>query len=195
MAEPYGIPIDPNPVLPPGAIPPGYGLFPGYPGYPDYPGYPGYPGYPPVAGPGAGPTRPPIVLAAAILGYVVAGLLVTAGLLLAAGVSLAASLVDDTGPIDAGAVVALLLAGAVDLISGTLLLAGGMLLTARRAVGRVLFTVGGAMFVVAGIVWLARVQDSGVLPYDVVFTVPTVVGLGLVWAAPVTRWLAAPPRA
>ncbi len=182
MADPYGSPIDPNPVLPPG-----YQPYPGGP-TPYYPSYgPPYGATPPGSAPSA--ERPGLVLAAAVLGYVEAGLLLLAGLVLLFGAAAASSISSNLGEDVSGPIAEAYLGSAANLVSGGLLLAGALLVSARRDIGRVLFSVGGAVCTVAGIYWLARVQEAQVLPYAVLFTVPTVVAVGLLWAAVVSRWL------
>lgn len=65
--------------------PPPYGSNPGQPGYPNQPGYPQQPGYPAPGFPGGYPApvlaRPGMATAAAVLGFIIAGLGILFGLL------------------------------------------------------------------------------------------------------------------
>jgi hypothetical protein len=153
-------------------------------GYPAQPGYqPGVyapPAYPPSYYPQPS-GRPGQVIAAAVLGYVVAGLLVVAALICFAG----ANELDNLGYPDNGFLV---VGGLGNLIAAGLLIAGGVMLTAGRSTGRTLYTLGCLLDGVVAIVWLTR--GSVVLFWVVLFVAPLVVGLSLGWQVTATRWLA-----
>jgi hypothetical protein len=174
-AQPYaGQPYPPQPA---------YGM-PGYPG-PGYP--PGYPGYGPYAP--AQAARPGVVVAASVLSFVVAGLLFIAALLLFLGASVVSGLSESLDRNSTTTITEILLDGLIDMISGGLLLAGGIVVLGRRANGRTLYSIGAGACIAAGIYWLVRAHDSGVVPFFVLFVAPTVTGLVLLWLSSVTRWL------
>ena len=110
----------------------------GYAGYP-MPGYPmgsGYPmGYPaPYPGYATDPrdVRPGVAMAAAVLAYVNAGLLILAGGLLLLGASIVSD-VEDASNSHTNYGVEIALDGTANLIAGALLIAGGVMITGRKA--------------------------------------------------------------
>ena len=168
----------------------GYPAQPGY-GYPPPPGYgyppPGY-GYPAVP---PGERRPGTLLAAAVLGYVAAGLLILAGILLFDGASLVHDIDTQTGLNNDSVTTELVLDGFANLIAAALLIAGAVVMTGGRPPGRVMYSVGAGIVLVESIYWMARWADD--LPYLVVyallFAALAVVGLALGWTAGGTAWL------
>lgn len=200
----------PPPATPAGGGYPGYGYPPagypptGYPGY-GYPpgagyGYPaGYGGYPPGAGygypagyPGADPNpRPGTVIAAAVLAYINAGLLILAGSLLLLGASIVADVESATDSSTTyGAEFAL--DGILNLVAGGLLIAGGVVLTGRKPAGRILLSAGGLLVVAEAIYWLIRFAGlslGGFIVYAVLFAALAIASAALCWPAAVSAWL------
>ncbi len=211
--SPDDSPIDPNPSYP---VPPAGQYFPppgpppyGPPASPRYgaPASPRYgpPGPPPPGYPGSYPApwdtgRPGGIPAAAVLAYIDAGLLILAGLLLLVGASAVDSWNDAFGSHDNSVTVELAADGLVNLISAGLQIAGGVLLTGRSETGRTLLTAGGAVCIAAGVYWVIRAHDLGVVVWTIVFVALPIIALSLAWTVPATRWLRgedprrAPPR-
>lgn len=176
---PYAPQPEPNPWAQP---PYGYGYPPGYPpGYPQpYP-----PGYP------AGSARPGTLTAAAVLGYIGAGLLILAGSLLLFGASFVAGVEDYSGSPKNGSA-ELAFDGLLNMIAAALLIAGGVMVSGRNATGRTIFSIGGGLVLAESIYWLTRfsgVASSGLVVYTVLFIAITVIALALAWTADVGRWL------
>lgn len=187
-----------GPATPPGYAPPGYGAATPYPPAGSYwaqpqpgpygqypaPGYGGYPGYP-----GPGPTRPGQVLAAAVLGYIEAGLLIIAGLFLFAGASIVSDTTNALGAGGSGYTAEFVIDGVVDLACGGLLIAGAVMMTGRRPTGRMLFTVGGAVAIAAGVYWIVRFHDGGVAVWAGIFMALPIIAIALLWTGGVSPWL------
>ena len=150
-----GEPYDPNQgYQPPPGYPPASQYPPQYPQqYPQYPPYAQYPQYGPrqyagVSGrislrlrvSAARGDAARTATAAAVLGYVTAGLLIAAGLLLFFG----ASIVDDFDFNNSQSVrtTEYVLDGILNLVAGGLLIAGGVSFSGRNANGRILLSVG-----------------------------------------------------
>ena len=152
---------------------------------PSYAGQP-YPGYP--AMPEARPTG---ALAAAVLGWIAAGLLLLAAALLFFGAAFLRDI--DTATAARDAYVAEFTVDAfLDLIAAGLLAAGGVGLMSRAAHGRVLLTGGGAIVVVEAVYWLIRwTSRSGgtVVGYAVLFAGLAVAAAAFAWSPSVTKWL------
>jgi hypothetical protein len=187
----YGQPAGQAPVYPqPGA----YAEGPGY-GYPYAPpanyGYPsiGYPGVPNSYYP-QGDGRPGIAVAAAVLGYVIAGLLFLSGVVVLLGVSAVSDLNDGGGTSDGTS--GFVVAGLANLLSGGFLVAGGVMITDRQRNGPMLLAIGAAICVVTGIFWL--VQTSGVWGWAFIYCVPTIIATVFAFSGSVTRWLNGAPR-
>jgi hypothetical protein len=161
-------------------------------GYP-YPTPYGYPAVQP------GQQRPGTLTAAAVLGYVNAGLLLIAGLLLFAGASLVNSLDEASDSVDANDFTAeLTFDGFLNLLAGGLLIAGAVIMSGRRSNGRVLFSVGAAIVIIEAVYWLgrwgSRVDDvSGVVIYALLFGSLAVVGSALAWTRDGSGWLRSAP--
>lgn len=175
-----------------------------YPPYPPQPyGYPPQPyGYPPVypAYPvtPAGPKRPGLTIAAAVLGYINAGMLILAGALLLFGASIANDLENnyDTGT-DYSTEIAF--DGFVNLIAAGLLIAGAVMFTGRKSSGRALFAVGNGIVIAEAIYWLVRFNDelsdnnSGFIVWAVLFGALAVLPLAFSFTTDVNRWLRGEP--
>lgn len=198
QAPGQGEPFDPNPAQagPPPGYPPGYGYPPpgyappGYapPGYAPY-GYPGYPpyGYPPVPG----DARPGPATTAAVLAFVLSGLLILGGLLLFLGGAIAG---DVENSFDSGTHIGLELAldGVANLVAGSLLIAGGVSLLGRKRNGRVLLSIGGGIVAALSVYWTVRFDDirSDSWTFDAaLFLVLSVLTVCFAWSTPVGRWL------
>lgn len=167
---PYAVPY-PNPY----AYPTGYGY--------------GYPAVQP------GQRRPGTLTAAAVLGYVNAGLLVIAGLLLFTGASIVDSVNDSTdGAGLASFSTELSFDGFLNLLASALLITGGVLMSARRPNGRPVYAAGAAVVVIESGYWLARwgsrVNDAGgMVVYALLFGLLAGVGLGLACTRDGSNWL------
>jgi hypothetical protein len=167
-----------------------------YPGaYPNaYPSPYGYPyptGYP---GPPPGERRPGTLTAAAVLGYIAAGLLVLAALIVFTGASIVSDVdnASDSVSLD-GYTAELTFDGFLNLIAAGLLIAGGVVMTGRRARGRTLYSVGAAVVLVEAVYWVGRwgslIADVGGLAfYAVLFAGLSIIGLTLAWTQAGTRW-------
>jgi hypothetical protein len=185
QGPPPTLPPEPGPPVPP--YPDPYGPPNPY-GYPYLAGY-GYPGVPP------GRQRPGTLTAAAVLGYVNAGLLVIAGLLLFAGASLVNSLDDSSDGVNVEDFTAeLTFDGFLNLLAAGLLIAGGVIMSARRPNGRLVYSLGAGVVVAEVVYWLgrwgSRIEDiSGVLVYGLLFGALAVTGAALAWTRDGTGWL------
>jgi hypothetical protein len=197
---------------PPGYSPPGYGP-PAYapPGYAPspYAQYPqpgagfgapapayGYPppvyGYPP---PGYGypssNARPGAVVAASVLGYVLAGLLIVAGIFL---LSLASSTsqIADTFDLNGASITAeLTFDGLLNFLAAGLLIGGGVGFTTGRRAGRKTLVIGNAITLGAAIYWVSRTSgNNGAVVWVLLFSALAVVGIGLAFSTSINTWLA-----
>jgi len=192
---------------PPAPQPPPYG-------YPQH-GYPGYPPYPPYAYPAvwppvpAGARRPGQVIAAAVLAFVQAAMVMVTSIY----VVLLASVVDfavDADPTSAppaevsglsteGTVV-----GIVQIASAVLLIVGGVLvLNSRRRRSLVVLVAAFAVQVLLCVYWAVRLSvltsdlpgsnpTGAFLAFTLVFLAGPAVGLGLVLLGGGRRWFDAP---
>ena len=195
--DPYGQGYTPPPPMQPPAYPQ-----PEYPGYQPYPppygyGYPPPPyGYPPYQPGPAGPKRPGLVLAASVLDYVCAGLLIIAGMLLLFGASVVSSL-DSTGVTGNSYGVELALDGMVDLAVAGLLIAGGVMFTGGRSTGRILSTIGNVVVVVVAIYWFTRfdtVNVGGLVFWGVIFLLLSLATLAFSFTTPSANGWRTPSR-
>ena len=182
-AEPYAGPPSQHPYPPPSQHP-----------YPPYSAPPPYPAPPPYGYPGAyrapwDTGRPSGIVAAGVLGYVNAGLLILSGLLLLAGASAVDSWNNAFGSHHSNITTELTVDGLINLLSAALQIAGGVLVLGRSERGRILLTVGGALCIAAGVYWFIRVHDLGVAAWTVVYVAMPITGLALVWTGPCTEWL------
>ncbi|MGH3744682.1 MAG: hypothetical protein ACRDTP_07480 [Mycobacteriales bacterium] len=189
-----GEPVDPNPWYPTepghygppyaptgyGAPPPASGPVPGY-GYPP----PGYFGYPPPQ-----PPRPGQVVTAAVLGYVLAGLLVLSGVLLLLGADLADAL--PAGAAASGVTAELAVDGVVDLIVAGLLIGGGITVVGRSRAGRTLLVAGAAITLADAIYWMVRIAQANASPailFLAMFMVLAGVSLGMILSRAARAWI------
>lgn len=182
----------------PGYPQPGYPAQPGYPhpyGYPAYPygQQPGYPAYGPPQQ--LGPRRPGLVIAASVLAYVNAGMIILAGALLLFG----AAIVDDfessagTGT-DYGTEVALL--GVANLIAAGLLIAGAVIFTGGKSTGRTMLSVGNGIVIALTVYWLVRFSDDrfrnagdGFIVWGVIFAALAILPLAFSFTGQINQWL------
>lgn len=184
----------PSGQYPGGQHPPGQSQYP--PGqYPQPYGYPQPYAYPmPYTGAPSGPQRPGLVVAAAVLGYVNAGLLILAGALLLFGASIANDIQRASGTgTDYGTEFAL--DGFANLVAAGLLIGGAVMFVGRKSTGRILFTVGNAIVVAAAIYWVVRfhgdhVDRAGYIIYALLFGALAVLPLAFSFAGGVNGWLA-----
>jgi hypothetical protein len=194
--EPTGEPIDPNATQPARYLPPSYGAAAPYQpqgpasSYPPprnepVPAYP--PSWPWFAHP-VPPRRPGNVVAASVLGFIAANLLLVATLVLILGTVLIVADAGSTG----GHGNEIALDGAVNVVIGVLLVTGAVLLTGRRRAGRVLLGVACVLSAAAGVYWAVRVPSMGyvVIPF---ISLP-LVAAALAWTPSSSRWLASAPR-
>lgn len=175
-------PIDPNPQYP--SPPPwaGYTVPPGAP-VPPPSGYPG------SSNPSWYDDRSAGISAASVLAYVNAGLLILAGLLLLVGASAVDSWNNAFGSHDNSITTELAVDGLINMVSAGLQIAGGIMIAARSETGRVLLTVGCGLCIAAGMYWVLRVHDVGVVIWAVVFVTLPIVALSLAWSVAATAWL------
>jgi hypothetical protein len=134
-------------------------------------------------------SRPGQVLAAAVLGFVAAGLILIAALVLIVGASSSDPFTffrSDTplphGELGFGAFLDLIMAG--------LLIAGGVVACGGRNRGRLLYTLGGGLAVADAVYWLVRGGGTSI-GLVILLVAPVVVGLSLIWVRGCTQWLAA----
>ena len=173
-------PIDPNPQY---QSPPPWagGTFP--------PGPAPAPGYPEPSGTSWYDDRPASIPAAGVLAYVDAGLLILAGLLLLVGASAVDSWNNAFGSHDNSITAELAADGLINMVAAGLQIAGAITIAARSERGRLLLTVGGGLCIAAGVYWVLRVYDVGVVIWAIVFVTLPIVALALAWSAPATDWL------
>jgi hypothetical protein len=172
-------PIDPNPQYP--SPPPwaGYSSPPGTPAPPP-PGYPATSRY---------DDRPAAISAAGVLAYVDAGLLILAGLLLIVGASAVDSWNNAFGSHDNSITTELAVDGLINMMSAGLQIAGGIMIAGRSEAGRLLLTVGGGLCIAAGVYWVLRVHDVGVVIWAIVFVTLPIVAVSLARSVAATDWL------
>jgi hypothetical protein len=135
--------------------------------------------------------RPAGVLGAAVLGWIVAGLLLLAAGLLFFGAAFLRD-VDTASAVRDAYVAEFTVDAFLDLIAAGLLAAGGVALISRAARGRMLLSAGGAIVLVEAVYWLIRwTSRSGgtVVGYAVLFASLAVAAAAFAWSQPVTNWL------
>jgi hypothetical protein len=194
----------PPPTAPPPAPPSGQ---PGYPPYPSYPAHPQYPAYPaaqypypygpyayPYGGypPPSGPRRPGVATTAAILAFVLSGLLMVAGLVLFLNASIVHSIGEQGGFDLSDATAELAFDAVVDFVAGGLMLAGGLMMLGRKPHGRTLVLIAAVIDLGCAIYWLVR---AGGDLAAIVFWAVVFLSLGVLTGAftvhpSARRWLA-----
>jgi hypothetical protein len=181
--QPYGPPQQPYPPQQQYGQPQPYG--------PTPPMYNAY-GYPPAQL----DARPGSVVGAAVLAYVLAGLLILSGALLLFGASISDSFGDAFDSDTSSVTAELAFDGFADLIAAGLLIAGGVSLTGRNKRGRTMLVVGAAITLAECIYWLVRSSaDGGVFVFVLVFGALAVISLVLAATGLVSQWLGAKPAA
>lgn len=165
----------------------------GYPGYPPY-GYPtpypyapppGYPYQPPRPG------RPGTTIAAAVLGFVLAAVLLVAAMLLLGGASAINSVADDIDA-DTSWTVEWLIDAVINLFAAGALIAGGVALLSRQRVGLYLMSAANLVVIACGVYWVARFDvNGGLAGFAIVFCGLAVVSTALAWTPNGLRWLSA----
>jgi hypothetical protein len=173
-------PVDPNPAY---AVPPWSGQHLSHSQAPVPPGSPGW--YPPPWDSG----RPAGLMAATVLAYIDAGLLILAGLLLLVGASAIDEWNNAFGGSGQSITAELTVDGVVNLVSAGLQIAGAVIMAGRNVHGRVVFSAGAGVCVATGIYWVLRRPDSDVLVWAIVLTAMPVIGLVMAWAPQSTAWL------
>lgn len=166
--------------------------------YAPYGQYPGPPApAPPVNPYGYTPydSRPAPVLAASVLAYVLAGILIAGGFLLVFGASslyvLAAA--DQTTDLR-GASGELAIAGLVNLLVAAVLITGGVLFGEARRRQRTPLAVGAALTVAQCVYWLARTDaDTGIFFLSLVYGTLAVATLLMAFSLQSSRWVSGAP--
>ena len=145
--------------------------------------YEGYPGVP--------QQRPAGVLAAAVLSWIAAGLLLLGAGLLFFGAAFLHEIDTATAAPDAY-VVEFTVDAFLDLVAAGLLVAGGVGLMNGALYGRSLLSAGAAIVVVEAVYWLIRwtTRSGGtVVGYAVLFASLVMAAATFAWSRPVTNWL------
>ena len=130
--------------------------------------------------------RPGLVVAAAVLAYVLAGLLVIAAILLFTGASLVDRYDNTYGGDDATP--RFVLFGLANFVMAALFLWGGILLLGRRSVGRRLLVIGAAIDLLAGILWLVWIGSAATF-WMLMFLILAGLPIAFVLGGAVTYWL------
>ncbi len=128
-------------------------------------------------------------MAAAVLGFVGAGLLILAALLLFSSAHVAADLIStDTTALSTE----LNIDGFVNLTAAALLIPGGVLMLGGKVLGQTLTAIGSVIVVVATVYWVIRAQGaySGTLVFGVLFAALAVIGASLAYAPSSRAWIA-----
>jgi hypothetical protein len=161
---------------------------------PPYAGpYPQYPAYPPTGG--AAGDRPATAMAAAVVAWVLAGLLFIAAGLLFFGATFLHDIEAANG-YSGDEVSELLVDGVLDIVAAGMLVAGGVALAARNRHGRPLLVGGSALVVVLALYWLIRWAGrlAGVTTgYAVMFGAGALLVAAFTATGRVSSWLAAGP--
>ncbi len=187
-AYPPPVPIEyPQPAYPTPAAYPTYQTYP-------QPGYPTYAGYPMYAAPGLGyrpdpNRRPGVIMAAAVLAYVQAGLLMVAATTLFVGASATSAIADDLSSGDDGVTARFVLLGLANIVAATLYLIGGIKITNRERTGRTLMVIATAIVIVVGIVWLTWAGPI-IIFWALLYWALGVVASSMLFGGSVTRWFA-----
>lgn len=171
--------------------------------YPPYPGYPPHPGYPPYAGYSphppypvypaypvqSTPRRPGTVVAAAVLGFVNAGLLAIAALVLLAT---AASSSNEYLPFSPSIATELSIDAVVNLTAGTLFTLGGVMLLGGRTIGQPLIAISTVIVCGSLVYWAIRAEGvfSAILGFGALFVALAVIAVSLAYATSARAWLA-----
>lgn len=209
--DPLGEPVDPYADAYAGGYvaPDPYAPPPGPIGYPAYGAWPGAPAAPPNPyGYAPYDLRPAPVLAASVLAYVLAGILLASGALLVFGASSLYVLAAAESAGGAHAMAGeLAVAGLANLVVASVLITGGLILSDARRRRRTLLALGAGLTLAECVYWLARVGgDSGppgtnegvaggggVFFLALVYATLAIATLVLAFSIPATRWRAAAP--
>lgn len=186
VSSPYGPDLGYPPPPSPYAYPPpdGYAPPPGYPApYP--PGPP--PRYPLRVG------RPGGTTAAAVLAFVLAGLLSIAAILLLAGSAVTNDIGNELNT-DTSWTAEFVVDALINLVTAAALIAGGVAVLSRRRTGLYLMTVGNLVVVAAAVYWIIRFDvDGGLVGFAIIYSGLAVVSAALAWTPEGLRWLSAAP--
>ncbi len=137
------------------------------------------------------------MIAAAVLGYVTAGLLIIAAFYCFVGASALADLDNDFGTDNNGYTVQFVLAGILNLVAAGLLIGGAVTMTSRKPTGRVMYLVACGLVLVAAVYWAAQwaTKDGlgGLSVLAILFAGLVIVGASLAFTGANSRWLAGTP--
>jgi hypothetical protein len=133
-------------------------------------------------------------MAASVLGYITAGLLILAGLLLLIGATVVNDISDSLDGNDHGLTAEFIFDGVGNLVAAGLLIAGGSMLTTGNWRGRIWIAFGTAIVAAFSIYWIIRTRWSGVVVWGVIFTAMPVIAVCLAFSRAVTDWLARQPQ-
>lgn len=135
---------------------------------------------------------PGTIIAASVVGYLLALFLFITGLFLLFFASVVGLFADVDGASRTGA--SLAIAGAGNWIAVGLFVSGGVLVTLRRPAGLILVLVGSALVVVLAVYWMTIHAGDGFLFWAIVHIVLALVPAGLAALPPGNRaWLAGQP--
>jgi hypothetical protein len=151
----------------------------------------GAPLYSIYPGPGAASHgRPGQVVAAAVLSYVEAGLLILTGLILFSG-SAAASAWSSDGDGEHGWGAQFGFAGLGDIVAAGLLIAGGVMFTGGKRPGRTLLGFGLGLCVIEALFWIIRFDDGAgaMVPWAAFYLIMPTIAMFLSYAGSITGWL------
>jgi hypothetical protein len=186
----------------PGGYPPG-----AYPGYTQQPGYGGFPvqGYavPVQVFVPAKQGAPGLVLASAVIGYIVAGLVMLLSLFLFTGASIADGLNDATSGGDNSLTTEFTLDGFLNLLIGGLYIAGGVVMTGRKQSGRRMTLIASTLCIAASFYWMFRwdsfsdTDNSAFFGWGIFFLVLSVLTAVFTLTGSASQWFksSAPPSA
>jgi len=154
----------------------------------------GAPAYNAYGYPAAPRTRPGQVLAAGVLAYVLAGILILSGVILLFGASSVNSLGNAFNSDTGSATAELAIDGFVDLVAAGLLIAGGVSLSGAHRRGRTLLLVGGGMVLADCVYWIARTSaDGGVFVFIIVYGGLAALAIVFALSGQATQWLNSSP--
>jgi hypothetical protein len=140
--------------------------------------------------------RPGQAVAAAVLSYIEAGLLILTGLILFSGSSAVSDWSSSNEGNDYGWAAQFALAGLGDVVAAGLLIAGGVAFTGGKQVGRTLLAVGLAVCVVEAILWISWLYDSSGASFvwAAFYLVMPIIATSMSYAGSVSRWLGNAPE-
>ena len=145
--------------------------------------------YPPGPPPTIGRRRPGTTTAAAVVGWVTAGLLVIAATVLLAGSSATAD-IGDTFGVDTSWASEFVVDGVINLVCAGLLVVGGIWLADGKPGGQLMLTVANLAIAADAVYWSVRFDSyAALIPSAVVLGALAAVGAALTWTADTRTWL------